>query len=77
MAKRIAAEGLEDAFADAVLDADIIPISPLTVTVVEGYVLSCGRTAESFAERLRERGAYVWHVHPSDVAGISQALSAA
>ena len=69
IAKLIAEEGVEDLFADAVLAADQIPIDAQTVTVVEGYVLSCGRTAESFEERLRERGAYVWHVRPSDGAG--------
>jgi ubiquinone/menaquinone biosynthesis C-methylase UbiE len=60
-----AAEGVERLFVDAVISAGRIPLTPQSITVVEGHVLGCGETAAILAEQLTDLEAYVWHVRPS------------
>jgi hypothetical protein len=62
----IAAAGLAGRLADAVLAhrRDVLGRRP--VSVIEGHVLGCDGVAEAFAERLTARGAFVWHVTPSE-----------
>jgi SAM-dependent methyltransferase len=63
--RRLAREGLEARFADAVIESKGLASTPHAVTIVEGHALDCGEMARAFGERLAERGAYVFNTEPS------------